>query len=67
MFLNGANAGRSRHMEQWLRKQAPILVESLPRGPVPPSSASSCTYIPGQGGAPCPLSEKHLATNGTAH
>lgn len=57
--LNGANAARILPMEQWLKIQ-PLLLESLPRGPVPPSSGSSCTYIPGQGGPPCPLNEKHF-------
>jgi hypothetical protein len=30
-----------------------LLVESLQKGPVPPSAPSGCTYIPGRGGAPC--------------
>lgn len=25
------------------------------RGPIPPSGASGCTYIPGSGGNPCPI------------
>ncbi|KAL1536097.1 hypothetical protein AAHA92_28799 [Salvia divinorum] len=58
--LNGANAARALPMEQWLKSQL-LLLESLPRGPVPPSGPSSCTYIPGQGGPPCPLNEKHFA------
>ncbi|KAG6393118.1 hypothetical protein SASPL_147350 [Salvia splendens] len=47
-------------MEQWLKSQL-LLLEALPRGPVPPSAPSSCTYIPGQGGPPCPLNEKHFS------
>ncbi|EXB55555.1 hypothetical protein L484_017428 [Morus notabilis] len=35
--------------------------QSLPRGPVPPSGSSGCTYIPGSGGPNCPLGEKHYA------
>ncbi|KAI3459469.1 hypothetical protein Pfo_016132 [Paulownia fortunei] len=64
--LNRANAVRILHMEEWLRKQVPLL-ESLPRGPVPPSSGSPCTYIPGQGSGTCPLNEKHFAGGGSAH
>ncbi|WOH16152.1 hypothetical protein DCAR_0935701 [Daucus carota subsp. sativus] len=30
------------------------LLESLPRGPVPPSGTSPCTYIPGAGNGSCP-------------
>ncbi|KAH6768524.1 transmembrane protein [Perilla frutescens var. frutescens] len=59
---NGANAARILPNI--------LLFESLPRGPVPPSGGSSCTYIPGQGGPPCPLNEKHFAgrlCGGSAH
>ena len=59
--LNGSNAARVLPMEKWLIKSQLLLLESLPRGPVPPSGPSSCTYIPGQGGPPCPLNEKHFA------
>ncbi|KAL1561811.1 hypothetical protein AAHA92_04469 [Salvia divinorum] len=55
---------------QWLKSQF-LLLESLARGPVPPSGPSSCTNIPGQGGPPCPLNEKHFAgrlhRGGSAH
>ncbi|KAL0457067.1 UNVERIFIED_CONTAM: hypothetical protein Slati_1045900 [Sesamum latifolium] len=44
-----------------------LLLESLPRGPVPPSGSSPCTYIPGQGGGPCPLNERHFAGRRSAH
>ncbi|CAA0807162.1 Unknown protein, partial [Striga hermonthica] len=47
----------SLRAQKWERQQVPLLESSLPRGPVPPSSSSSCTYIPGQGGGPCPSME----------
>lgn len=66
MSSNRANAGRSTlHIEKLLRKEAELL-ESLPRGPVPPSGSSPCTYIPGQGGH-CTLNEQHFAGGGAAH
>ncbi|CAI9762710.1 unnamed protein product [Fraxinus pennsylvanica] len=64
-----ANAIRALGMEKWLREQVPLLA-SLPRGPVPPSSGSPCTYIPGPPGSStgtCPLNEKHFAGGGAAH
>lgn len=51
-------------MDQWLKKQGSLLEETLPRGPVPPSNG--CTYIPGEGGGPCTLKEKHFSGGGSA-
>ncbi|KAL2530778.1 uncharacterized protein Fot_23379 [Forsythia ovata] len=64
-----ANGTRVLGMEKWLREKVPLLA-SLPRGPVPPSSGSPCTYIPGtpsSGTGTCSLNEKHFAGGGTAH
>ncbi|XVF38376.1 hypothetical protein REPUB_Repub20aG0096200 [Reevesia pubescens] len=36
-------------------------LQSLQKGPVPPSDRSSCTNIPGNGGPGCPLKEMHYA------
>ncbi|TYH82410.1 hypothetical protein ES332_D02G058000v1 [Gossypium tomentosum] len=36
-------------------------LQSLQKGPVPPSERSSCTNIPGGGGPPCQLNEMHYA------
>ncbi|KAK4405831.1 Pentatricopeptide repeat-containing protein, mitochondrial [Sesamum angolense] len=66
MTPNQVNATRLLGMEKWLKEQA-LLLESLPRGPVPPSGSSPCTYIPGQGGGPCPLNERHFAGRRSAH
>lgn len=38
-----------------------LRLQSLPRGPVPPSGPSGCTYIPGTGGSGCPVEEMHYA------
>ncbi|KAG2728027.1 hypothetical protein I3843_01G181600 [Carya illinoinensis] len=40
-----------------------LRLQSLPRGPVPPSGHSGCTYIPGTGGSGCPVNEMHYAGN----
>ncbi|KAI3469704.1 hypothetical protein Pfo_026367 [Paulownia fortunei] len=58
------NAMRPLGVEKWLRQQV-LLLESLPRGPVPPSKGSPCTYIPGQGGGHCTLKERHFAAGGS--
>ncbi|GMN53490.1 hypothetical protein TIFTF001_022635 [Ficus carica] len=41
--------------------------QTLPRGPVPPSGPSGCTYIPGGGGPNCPLGEKNYAGHSLFH
>uniref|UniRef100_M0ZKB4 Uncharacterized protein n=1 Tax=Solanum tuberosum TaxID=4113 RepID=M0ZKB4_SOLTU len=33
--------------EQWLKQTTDLIIQSLPRGPVPSSGASPCTNIPG--------------------
>ncbi|KAG8370352.1 hypothetical protein BUALT_Bualt14G0108000 [Buddleja alternifolia] len=43
------------------------LLASLPRGPVPKSGGSPCTYIPGRGSGSCKLNEKHFFGGGSAH
>ncbi|EYU32526.1 hypothetical protein MIMGU_mgv1a024036mg, partial [Erythranthe guttata] len=59
--------GRTPSTEKWVRtKQVDLLGSSLPRAPVPPSSGTSCTHIPGQGGGACTLNEKHFAGGGGA-
>ncbi|KAG8373144.1 hypothetical protein BUALT_Bualt12G0140400 [Buddleja alternifolia] len=63
IFVTRANAVRTLHADQWLKKQVQLL-ESLPRGPVPPSGGSPCTYIPGQNGGVCTLNEKHFSGGG---
>ncbi|KAL8486579.1 hypothetical protein ACS0TY_023314 [Phlomoides rotata] len=55
--LNVSNA-RILYMKQGL-----LLKESLPRGTVPPPNG--CTYIPGEGGGPCTLKEKHFSGGGS--
>lgn len=52
----GGNAMRPlNEYKEWLRGfESPLLLESLPRGPVPPSTSSPCTYIPGEGNGSCP-------------
>ncbi|KAI5580330.1 hypothetical protein POPTR_008G163000v4 [Populus trichocarpa] len=49
---------RPMHEEQLLKKHVP-LIESLQRGPVPPSEPSPCTHIPGGSGT-CKLNEKNF-------
>ncbi|KAL9140241.1 hypothetical protein ABFS82_14G023300 [Erythranthe guttata] len=68
IYLNrAADGGRTPSTEKWVRtKQVDLLGSSLPRAPVPPSSGTSCTHIPGQGGGACTLNEKHFAGGGGA-
>ncbi|KAJ6883821.1 hypothetical protein NC652_030925 [Populus alba x Populus x berolinensis] len=36
-------------------------IQSLQRGPVPPSTGSPCTHIPGRGSGKCTLGERNFA------
>ena len=47
------------HKEELIMVTKGLEFQSLPRGPVPPSGPSGCTYVPGSGGSNCPLGEKH--------
>ncbi|KEH42691.1 hypothetical protein MtrunA17_Chr1g0186401 [Medicago truncatula] len=40
-----------------------LSLQSLDKGPVPPSGPSGCTFIPGSGGTNCPLKEMNVAGN----
>ncbi|CAK7327202.1 unnamed protein product [Dovyalis caffra] len=52
----------SRMLPEELNKD--LSLQSLQRGPVPPSEGSGCTNIPGMGGPSCPLfNEMHYAGN----
>ncbi|XVF66539.1 hypothetical protein PTKIN_Ptkin10aG0044700 [Pterospermum kingtungense] len=57
---HGFRASRPLHEETKLVNQG-LKLQSLQKGPVPPSEGSSCTNIPGNGGPPCPLEEMHYA------
>ncbi|KAF9673536.1 hypothetical protein SADUNF_Sadunf10G0034400 [Salix dunnii] len=52
-------ATRPVHGEHWLKKHFPHL-ESLQRGPVPPSAGSPCSHNPG-GSGHCTLNEMNFA------
>lgn len=41
-----------------------VRLEVLPKGEVPPSGPSGCTYIPGTGGSNCPIGARHFAGHG---
>ncbi|KAL7105411.1 hypothetical protein ACP275_07G042800 [Erythranthe tilingii] len=47
--------------EEALLKDKSLFLNSLQRGPVPPSGPSGCTNIPGSGGGACPINEMHFA------
>ncbi|CAA3024424.1 Hypothetical predicted protein [Olea europaea subsp. europaea] len=66
MFIQEGNSMRSSGMEPRLKRQVPLLA-SLPRGNVPSSGGSHCTFIPGRSGnGPCSLKEKNFAGGGAA-
>ncbi|KAL8048105.1 hypothetical protein ABFX02_07G042000 [Erythranthe guttata] len=47
--------------EEALLKDKSLFLNSLQKGPVPPSGPSGCTNIPGSGGGACPINEMHFA------
>lgn len=55
MQVQPNQAGRVLDMEKQL------WLQSLDRGPVPPSGPSGCTYIPGTGGTNCPVDQMNVA------
>ncbi|KAG5236324.1 transcription factor bHLH [Salix suchowensis] len=57
--IQSGAATRAVHGEQWLKKHVPHL-ESLQRGPVPPSAGSPCSHNPG-GSGHCTLNEMNFA------
>ncbi|CAB4261697.1 unnamed protein product [Prunus armeniaca] len=60
-------AGRILYAEARLMKHELMNFQSLPRGDLPPSESSRCTYIPGTGGSGCPLKVKNYAGHGLSH
>lgn len=64
-YLQIVKAARPINGDEWLKKQHISLLESLPRGPVPPSTSSPCTYIPGGGGSGSCLNGRNFAGVGT--
>ncbi|KAI3442044.1 uncharacterized protein J3R85_001628 [Psidium guajava] len=61
-------AARPLHGERRPRDHS-AAIESLQRGPVPPSTSSACTNIPGGGGGgrSCPLNERNFAGRVARH
>lgn len=53
VHVQPCKAGRVLHEERELKMN--IVLQSLQRGPVPPSGPSGCTNIPGSSGPNCPL------------
>lgn len=51
--LQFSKATRALGGDQWLEKNV-MVIQSLQRAPVPPSSSSPCTYIPGRSTGHCP-------------
>ncbi|KAI5649404.1 hypothetical protein M9H77_35409 [Catharanthus roseus] len=47
--------------EELMKKMHNIRLQALPKGDVPPSGPSGCTYIPGSGGSGCPINARHYA------
>lgn len=50
-----------------LNEKPSVGLQSLERGPVPPSAPSGCTHIPESSGTKCPMiGEMHVAGHGMA-
>ncbi|CAK9143558.1 unnamed protein product [Ilex paraguariensis] len=47
--------------QEWVKKGDTDVLQSLQRGPVPPSGPSGCTNIPGSGGPNCPIKQMNFA------
>ncbi|KAL8100141.1 hypothetical protein AgCh_032413 [Apium graveolens] len=68
-IIKSGNAMRPlSEYKEWLSEfEGPLLLESLQRGPVPPSSSSPCTNIPGGGGSRCTLELNFAAGTVVVH
>ncbi|KAH6808974.1 transmembrane protein [Perilla frutescens var. frutescens] len=60
-------SSRLLHDETKTLSEKGIFVNSLEKGPVPPSGPSGCTNIPGSGGSGCPIKEMHFAGGARPH
>ncbi|KAJ7979919.1 putative Transmembrane protein [Quillaja saponaria] len=62
LHLQPTQASRELHDKGKLIDKE-LVMQSLPKGPVPPSGPSGCTYIPGSGGTSCPVKQMNVAGN----
>ncbi|CAL5363233.1 unnamed protein product [Camellia sinensis] len=65
LFLFGSReilGMRQLEGEQWLSNKG-LVIQSIKRGPVPPSGSNPCTYIPGGHGR-CTLAENEVNFSG---
>ncbi|GMI65197.1 hypothetical protein HRI_000189000 [Hibiscus trionum] len=44
-----------------------LIIQALPRGPVPPSAGNPCTNIPGRSNGRCTLAEMNAVGGGVVH
>ncbi|CAI0433970.1 unnamed protein product [Linum tenue] len=51
-------------LETEQQQQRALIIQSLQRGPVPPSKSSPCGHVPGRGSGRCPLNEMNVAGSG---
>ncbi|WCJ21668.1 hypothetical protein M5689_003803 [Euphorbia peplus] len=56
--------GHHQQQEDIIKRE--VVLQSLQKGPVPPSAANSCTHLPGRGGVPC-TSQRGFAGRGLAY
>ncbi|KAJ1391836.1 hypothetical protein SESBI_36345 [Sesbania bispinosa] len=48
-------------------EQKELRLQSLDKGPTPPSGSSGCTFIPGSGGTNCPPVKEMNVAGDTKH
>uniref|UniRef100_A0A6N2L387 Uncharacterized protein n=1 Tax=Salix viminalis TaxID=40686 RepID=A0A6N2L387_SALVM len=66
-ILSGSlQLGATRPLGIKLIKQEGLLLHSLPKGPVTPSSPNPCTYVPKKGSGTCKLSGMDMAGSAAA-
>ncbi|XVE65895.1 hypothetical protein DITRI_Ditri08aG0036300 [Diplodiscus trichospermus] len=61
--VHGFTASRFLHEGSKLVNKGRLELQSLQKGPVPPSQGSSCSNIPRNGGPACPLKGMHYAAS----
>lgn len=62
--LQPLTAVRQLQGDQWGWKKGVLMLESLQKGPVPPSEPSGCSYVPRRDVGPCPINETRPGPGG---
>ncbi|KAE8670949.1 Phosphoribosylaminoimidazole carboxylase atpase-subunit isoform 1 [Hibiscus syriacus] len=67
LFHLHVSATRPLHVLHAAALNENLIIQALPRGPVPPSAGNPCTNIPGRSNGRCTLAEMNAVDGGVVH